>query len=808
MARTLSDHLLNTLEDLVPYDLEKFKFKLQNISLEKEHSRIPRGQLQMARPVELATLLVTYYGKEYAVRLTLQVLRAINQRLLAEELHRVTGPEPAESSWEGPEAPSSAVKTAWNLKVAAGPDSKGEPQGGDSTPSLLASQPEAGRGSQKKPQGKRRDPKCPSLDAQGKLLGRRSPGLCKPSGGRPAEVSAQLRRNVSSAGRLQGHYGVQLARKEQRKADLYLDSGKKRPKSLEFTISSEDKEASKPGSLLAGEEIGAGNTTRMNARNPEQSTVPQRGPFRNTPPSALVTTEEESTAPWGEKGIEGTETPDTQGAAAEDALCQASDPDVQLFSGKPQGKAACSLCHTQKGDPVGGICRHGVCSCPLVPGHLRASSNHLHGCLQRQASLAWKNSPELSSQPLPQCQRHMKQVQLLFCEDHREPICLICRLSQEHQGHRVRPLEEVALEYREQIQQQLERLKQLRQSGEQQGSQGAEQMESLLKQTEIQKQRIRSQVEQLFKFLERQEQLFVAWLDELGQTIGQVREKYGTQVSCDIALLDELTGELEAQQCQPEWELVQGIGVTLHRAKAMTAPEPWVTPPEVREKIHLLYQKSEFIEKSMKHFSETLRLEMETFNVPELIGAQAYAVNIILDTKTSHPNLIFSDNLKSMRLGNKWDQLPEGSERFDSCIIALGTPSFLSGRHYWEVEVRDKTTWMLGVCKASVSRKGSMTLSPENGYWVMMMKQNEYQVSSFPPTRLKMREPPRRVGIFLDYMTRNISFYNVTARSHIYTFTSFSSSGPLQAIFSPGGHDGGKNTGPLTICPANGQRPH
>lgn len=64
-------------------------------------------------------------------------------------------------------------------------------------------------------------------------------------------------------------------------------------------------------------------------------------------------------------------------------------------------------------------------------------------------------------------------------------------------------------------------------------------------------------MEQLFKFLERQEQLFVAWLDELGQTIGQVREKYGTQVSCDIALLDELTGELEAQQYQPEWELVQ-----------------------------------------------------------------------------------------------------------------------------------------------------------------------------------------------------------------------------------------------------------
>lgn len=76
----------------MPYDFEKFKFKLQNTSLEKEHSRIPRGQIQTARPVKLATLMVTHYGEGYAVRLTLQVLRAINQHLLAEELHRAVSP--------------------------------------------------------------------------------------------------------------------------------------------------------------------------------------------------------------------------------------------------------------------------------------------------------------------------------------------------------------------------------------------------------------------------------------------------------------------------------------------------------------------------------------------------------------------------------------------------------------------------------------------------------------------------------------------------------------------------------------------
>lgn len=35
----------------------------------------------------------------------------------------------------------------------------------------------------------------------------------------------------------------------------------------------------------------------------------------------------------------------------------------------------------------------------------------------------------------------------------------------------------------------------------------------------------------------------------------------------------------------------------------VTVSEPLATPPEVKEKIHLLYQKSKFVEKSMQNFS-------------------------------------------------------------------------------------------------------------------------------------------------------------------------------------------------------------
>lgn len=41
----------------------------------------------------------------------------------------------------------------------------------------------------------------------------------------------------------------------------------------------------------------------------------------------------------------------------------------------------------------------------------------------------------------------------------------------------------------------------------------------------------------------------------------------------------------------------------ISRAKMVTVSESLATPPDVKEKIHLLYQKSKFVEKSMQNFS-------------------------------------------------------------------------------------------------------------------------------------------------------------------------------------------------------------
>uniref|UniRef100_A0A8C5YNH6 Erythroblast membrane associated protein (Scianna blood group) n=1 Tax=Marmota marmota marmota TaxID=9994 RepID=A0A8C5YNH6_MARMA len=180
--------------------------------------------------------------------------------------------------------------------------------------------------------------------------------------------------------------------------------------------------------------------------------------------------------------------------------------------------------------------------------------------------------------------------------------------------------------------------------------------------------------------------------------------------------------------------------------------------------------------------------------------ARLHFVAVTLDPDTAHPKLILSEDRRCVKLGDRKQPVPDNPQRFDFVVSVLGFEYFTAGCHYWEVYVGDKTKWILGVCSESVSRKGKVTASPANGHWLLRQSRgNEYQALTSPQTSFRLKEPPRCVGIFLDYEAGIISFYNVTDKSHIFTFT-HSFSGPLRPFFEPCLHDGGKNIAPLIIC--------
>ncbi|CAM4690980.1 unnamed protein product [Lepidochelys olivacea] len=179
-------------------------------------------------------------------------------------------------------------------------------------------------------------------------------------------------------------------------------------------------------------------------------------------------------------------------------------------------------------------------------------------------------------------------------------------------------------------------------------------------------------------------------------------------------------------------------------------------------------------------------------------------VDVTLDPDTANPYLVLSEDRKRVRHRDEHQDLPDNPERFDTMAAVLGAEGFTGGRRYWEVEVGDKNVWYLGVCRENVSRKGHILFVPANGYWTIWQEGDQLRANTSPPTPLPVSVRPSQVGIFLDYEAGEVSFYNVTDKSHLFTFPD-SISGTLRPYFNPEYNKGGTNMSPLIICPGPAQ---
>ncbi|CAL8241329.1 unnamed protein product [Merluccius merluccius] len=184
---------------------------------------------------------------------------------------------------------------------------------------------------------------------------------------------------------------------------------------------------------------------------------------------------------------------------------------------------------------------------------------------------------------------------------------------------------------------------------------------------------------------------------------------------------------------------------------------------------------------------------------PKVKRIQEYAVDVTLDSSTAHPRLLLSEDLKKVKCGDRLQLLPDGPARFDRVVCVLGREAFSSGRHYWEVEVGGKSDWDLGVASESSNRKGKIEVTPSNGYWFLSLRdRNKCAFRSEPCTDVQLTQTPHKIGVFVDYEKGQVSFYNVSAKVHIYTFTDTFSEN-LLPFFSPCTNRSGKNEGPLVI---------
>ncbi|KAL0983769.1 hypothetical protein UPYG_G00132520 [Umbra pygmaea] len=198
-----------------------------------------------------------------------------------------------------------------------------------------------------------------------------------------------------------------------------------------------------------------------------------------------------------------------------------------------------------------------------------------------------------------------------------------------------------------------------------------------------------------------------------------------------------------------------------------------------------------------------LKQQLGYFSTYLFESIRRHTVDVTLDPDTAHPWLNLSDDGKQVYHTNIKQDLPDNPDKFNFWPSVLGKEGFSSGRFYYEVQVKEKTTRTLGVVRESVNRKGWTTLGPYNGYWTVRLWNGVYEAITDHSVTLPLREKPQKVGVFVDYEEGQVSFLNVEARCLIYSFTGYTFTEKLFPFFSPEPNHGGKNSAPLVICPVN-----
>ncbi|KAM6952805.1 zinc-binding protein A33-like [Lycodopsis pacificus] len=225
------------------------------------------------------------------------------------------------------------------------------------------------------------------------------------------------------------------------------------------------------------------------------------------------------------------------------------------------------------------------------------------------------------------------------------------------------------------------------------------------------------------------------------------------------------------------------------------------TEPQVKNWSDVTLNSAEFTEQgAMAMLETTVTKEIRMLCDPDWKEVQRHAVDVTLDPDTANPFLVVSPDGKQVTHGDRKRNVAKKPERFEHVLNVLAKEGFSSGQSYYEVQVKDKTDWDLGVANQSINRKGDIRLSPKNGYWtIYLRKGNELTANASPAINLNVREMPHKVGVFVDYELGQVSFYDADSRACIFSFTGWNFTEKLFPFFSPCANDGDKNPAPLII---------
>ncbi|XP_062296781.1 E3 ubiquitin-protein ligase TRIM21-like [Scomber scombrus] len=463
----------------------------------------------------------------------------------------------------------------------------------------------------------------------------------------------------------------------------------------------------------------------------------------------------------------------------QEAQQKASSSSSEQQAAKP-GEVPCDVCTGAKLKALKSclVCLTSYCETHLEP-HLTALGMKRHQLMDPVENLEDR-----------MCMKHDKPLEL-FCKTDQTCVCTLCSVL-DHKTHEFVPLKEeyegkkaelgkTEAEIQEMIQKRRLTIQEIKHSvdlseeaADREKAEGVQVFTALKESVERSLNELIETIEEKQRTTEKQTEDFIK---ELEQEISELKKR-----SSEVEKLSHSEDHLHLLQNFPS-------------LKAALPTKDWT-------EVSLRPSYEGTVMRAVTQLEETLSKQMK--KLLELKRVQQYAVDVTLDPDTANIWLILSDDGKQVNCGDVWKNLPDNPERFSPFPCVLGKQSLSSGRFYFEVQVKEKTDWDLGVVRESINRKENITLTPQYGYWTICLRNgNEYSARNNRTVRLSLKSPPQKVGVFVDYEEGLVSFYDVDAAALIYSFTGCSFTEKLYPIFSPCVNDDGKNSALLIICPVN-----
>ncbi|XP_059182309.1 E3 ubiquitin-protein ligase TRIM39-like [Centropristis striata] len=445
------------------------------------------------------------------------------------------------------------------------------------------------------------------------------------------------------------------------------------------------------------------------------------------------------------------------------------------------GDVPCDVCTETKRKAVKSclVCLASYCDTHLQP-HLTADRLKRHQLTDPVENLEGR-----------MCTIHEKPLEL-FCKTDQICVCMLCPVL-DHKSHEVIPLKEQFEKNKAQLgkrEAEIHRRIQVRR----------------LKILEI-KQAAKLSKEAADKEMEDGVQVFRALIQSLEKAqeeiIRTIEAKQKTTETCAQSFIQELEQEIselvrrraEVEQLSRSKDYLQFLQ-SFASLNAFALTKDW-TKVSIEQPSY-----DGIVATAVDQLEATLGKEIKKLHhKDEFNRVQQFAVDVTLDPVTAHRALILSEDGKKVHHSVVKKNVSDSSKRFNPSCCVLGTKGFSSGSFYFEVQVKDKTRWTLGVAKVSIKRKGIIPLCPDNGHWTMWLKNGEeYAALVGSPLPLSLSSKPEKVGVFVDYEEGVVSFYDADAADLLYSFTGCSFTEKLYPFFSPGLNNDFINSAPLIIC--------